>query len=1367
MKNKLGFKSMKTRLTCWFFIVALLPLITIIIINGFQRVNAIKKREFNKLTAIRDLKANQVNEWLNEKIGDIKTISTSFILREYLENISINKDRPINNKNDIIKLGKERLKSFFDNYKDYYNIYIIDPISKKIVLSINETMEQQDVSRDPQFSQLLKSTDIYISDIHFSKIINRPSMTFSIPIRCLYHNGKHIVGILVTEINLDKTLYNLLLDRTGMGETGETLIVDSNATALTELRWHKKAPLKLKIKAKPSILASQGETDIIEAMDYRDEKVLAAYTYIPRTKWGFITKQDQKEIYKPIRLMLINILILLSLSIIIVYLISFLVSRKITMPIIEMSKVAEKIQKGNFSIRNNIITKDELSILALSFNKMANSMESRINVEEGISELNKIMIFSNKLSNFSNELIKKLLEKTNSNLGVFYLLNEAGDKFEHLTSIGANPELFEKFDAKNCEAGLGQAIAKKEIFHEKDIPKDTIYKYRTIAGTAICREIITIPVLVNDKVIAIISLASINKYSDECLAIVNQIRIGINIAFSNIIANEKTRHLLDEINIKNDELQIQAEELKASNEELKFQAEEIKAQKHMVEEATKLKSEFLSNMSHELRTPLNSILVLSQGLLSTNAMAFSKKEKEYIEIIERNGRNLLKLINDILDISKIEVGKIDINNTYFQLKELIEAGLSSIRPLAEEKKLKINYSIAKNIPMIYSDLDKLKQVFINITGNAIKFTEKGSITIDAGIEEKQVYIKISDTGIGIKEEYLTNIFDEFRQVDGTTTRKFEGTGLGLSISKKLMNLIDGDIIVQSTYGKGSNFTMIFPFETMAEIKQEIVNNSYKYSIESTKKTILIIEDEPKSADIISDYLTKQDYNTIITNNGKKAIELAKKIHPYAITLDVIMPEMDGWEVLSKLKQLKETMDIPVIIISISDDAGTGFALGASGYLIKPVYKEQLLSEINKIKKFEYVKTIMIVDDKKVERDFIEKILKEQGYNTISIENGKKALEELTTTIPDILLLDLLMPGMDGFDVLEDIRKREALKNLAVIIITAKDLTKKEKDFLHKKANDIIIKSGISKDNILNTTKKILKKFNESYETEKVLLVEDNKDAVIQIIDVMEEIGINVEIAYSGKEALEKIDSFIPTGVILDLMMPGIDGFEVLKSIRLKHQTRTIPILILTAKELTKEDYMILKTNNIQQLIIKGSLDRKELKFKIENLFKTSMTSMNNKKSYSKSVIEYEKTDEQSDFNDSKINGNEKENKFHTKKKILIIEDNLDNLTSLKFLLEGLNCKIISATEGVSGFKKAISEDPDIILLDMQLPIKNGFKIVKEFKENDKLKDIPVIAITAMAMKRDRERIIKAGCNDYLSKPMEKDTLIEVINKYIR
>ena len=1131
--NRFQFKSIRIRLTFWFFIIAILPLTIAVVVTYVQRVSVIEARTFDKLKAIRDLKVQQLEKWFEERNGDINTLSIAFEIRA-LEGVF--KQLKSSSEQEIIRQNAQGLlNGILFHYNAYTEIFIIDAKTGNIKISTNPASVGLSKASDPYFTVPLATGESFIKDIYSSRTTNSPAMTFSIPVFSVSRETE-IIGILVARIDLENSLYSLLLNRTGLGETGETLIVNSDVIALNELRWFDNAPLKLKIPANAALSAAQGETGISETTDYRGENVLAAYTYIKEPGWGFVCKQDIRELNAPIRDLVRNFVILITMSIVLIFLTATGVAKSTSRPVINMTKVSKNIQEGDFSIRNELRETDELGFLAETFNKMADTIESRINIQKGVSGISNTVIGKAGLKEYGSELLKYLMELTGSNLSAFYILEEKNNTFTHLTSIGAGQALLEPFSAVNPEGEFGNVVSTKKIFHLKEIPVDTIFKFKTVAGVAIPREILAIPIMVENRVLAIISLAKLDTFSPESLDIINQSWIAINTSYANLFASEQIKNLADELQQKNielqgqaAELQSQAEELQQSSEELQEQNLELDMQKTQVEEANRLKSEFLSNMSHELRTPLNSIMALSSVLLMRTKNKLTDDEFNYIEVVERNGKQLLKLINDILDLAKIEAGKMDIQPKFVLLDSMLNVVKENLQPIADEKKITLKLTIQKKLPNIETDEIRLHQAFSNIIGNSVKFTEKGGVDIFVRFDAEKVYIEVKDTGIGISEETIPHIFEEFRQVDGSSSRKYEGTGLGLTIASKMIKTLGGDISVKSEIGTGSTFMISLPIKwpeklVLAEpvsFKQDVPiagENILQKNLDGSKTRILLVEDNEIAILQVKEVLESEGYFVDVASGGQEALDYLKHTIPDGIILDLMMPEIDGFQVLENIRSKGASRMVPVLILTAKDLSKQDLAklsvnniqqLITKGDVDKkemlfkvklmlrnvPVdegkIKEEQKNKIkeepeNKIKeelinqkagetgksKLAGLPTILVVEDNPDNILSIVAILKD-SYNILTAEDGEKGLLLAEQELPDLVLLDIMLPKMDGFEVVKKIRAGESTAKIPVIAITSKAMEGDRQKILDSGCDDYISKP-IDVAETMNKIKKCLR-----------------------------------------------------------------------------------------------------------------------------------------------------------------------------------------------------------------------------------------------------------------------------------------------------
>jgi signal transduction histidine kinase/CheY-like chemotaxis protein len=480
-------------------------------------------------------------------------------------------------------------------------------------------------------------------------------------------------------------------------------------------------------------------------------------------------------------------------------------------------------------------------------------------------------------------------------------------------------------------------------------------------------------------------------------------------------------------------------ELAAANKELELQNREV-------ERATQLKSQFLASMSHELRTPLNAILGFSELLSRELPITKTDKYKRWTEHIVQGGKHLLQLINDVLDLSKIEAGHIQLNLETFSVEGAIPEVLSNIRQLAMAKRIQVNVQSDPDVK-VYADRIRFKQILYNLLSNAVKFTpEAGSIKLNIARDDRSAHISVTDTGIGIRPEDQKVVFDEFRQVGKTTRGVTEGTGLGLAITKRLVEQQSGTIAVSSELGKGSKFTFTLPLSEGATETQP--NTSAAGAVSGRKRPlVLVVDDETPSRELLVSYLAPEGYETATASSGAEALVKALELLPDAITLNMLMPGKNGWEILHRLKTTPATAAIPIVIVSIVDDKGRGFALGASEYLVKPVKKEVLLAALKKHLGNNGPFKVLVVDDEDTSLQLASQVLESAGYVPLLARSGGEGLDLLTKNAVDAMVLDLMMPEMDGFEMLRKVKDSPSTRDLPVFVLTAKDLTAADKDFL--------------------------------------------------------------------------------------------------------------------------------------------------------------------------------------------------------------------------------------------------------------------------------------------------------------------------------
>lgn len=773
------------------------------------------------------------------------------------------------------------------------------------------------------------------------------------------------------------------------------------------------------------------------------------------------------------RQLTIIVTLVLALTILIVY----LLIRSIRHPIEEISLATRQFMEGETSARSSYQSQNEFGQLSASFNNLADTIETELMLKEQAASLAGVMLREDDAHKFCHALLTSLLGYTGAQMGAFYLLNVGKTAFDHFESVGINKEGRKSFSALDFEGQFGAALASGQLQHIIGIPEGTNFVFSTVSGDLAPRELITIPIVSGNETVAVISLATMNSFSQHTLRLLHMILSTLSARVDGILAYQKVITFAQQLELQNRELEVQKKELSMQTNELTGQNIELEMQKKQLDEANRMKTSFLSNMSHELRTPLNSVIALS-GVLSRRLMGkLPEEEHSYLDVIERNGKQLLLLINDILDLSRIESGYEEIEIKRFNVNELIHTLVEMIEAQAKQKGIYLRYFAQEDLPLIDSDYDKCYHILQNLVSNALKFTEEGGIDIQAEVKGKKIQIIVRDTGIGIEKEHLPHIFDEFRQADSSNSRKYGGTGLGLAIAKRYANMLGGSITVESTPGKGSSFILNLPLmgengETHnskeVELKATVPANFIQPKEENTNKTILLVEDANAIIIQMKDMLAAQGYNIMVAHNGADALEqIANKV-PDAMILDLMMPGVDGFEVLKHVREQEKTQQLPVIILTAKyitkdelaflksngilqliqkGDINKDQLLAAVRGMMTPKVKEPIVTEKKqpRIKK-PGTKLILVVEDNPDNMLTIKALL-EDNYNIIEAEDGLVVTELALLHQPDLILMDIALPGMNGIETLAQLRKAESLQHIPVIAVSASAMKGDQEDFI--------------------------------------------------------------------------------------------------------------------------------------------------------------------------------------------------------------------------------------------------------------------------------------------------------------------------------
>ncbi len=509
----------------------------------------------------------------------------------------------------------------------------------------------------------------------------------------------------------------------------------------------------------------------------------------------------------------------------------------------------------------------------------------------------------------------------------------------------------------------------------------------------------------------------------------------------------------------------------------KLYEESLRDATRAAESANRTKSTFLANMSHELRTPLNAIIGYSE-MLEEEAQDLALKDFVVdLRKIQTAGKHLLALINDVLDLSKIEAGKAELFIERFPIEGMVRDVIATVFPLIEKKANRLDLRLPRGLGDLTADLTRTRQVLFNLLSNAAKFTEKGTITFEAIVESspsgEMIIFKISDTGIGMTGDQLPRIFEPFVQADASTTKQFGGTGLGLTICRTFCRMMGGEITVESEHGKGSTFTVRLPREVKA--RREVAESALKPEKPKVREkaagkhgpnTVLAIDDDPAVHDLLTNYLEKDGFEVVSALSGEEGLRLVKEVKPIVITLDIFMPGMDGWAVLGALKADPETASIPVVLITIEENRNLGFTLGASDYLVKPVSRVQLFETLRKYRHGRITGRVLVVEDENATRELMVRFIRKEGWDVAEAGNGREALDRVAEHKPDLIFLDLMMPVMDGFEFIRELRANVEYHSIPIVVVTAKDLTPQEREWLNGDVSRVFRKGTFSRDELM-------------------------------------------------------------------------------------------------------------------------------------------------------------------------------------------------------------------------------------------------------------------------------------------------------------
>ncbi|MGZ6582102.1 MAG: response regulator, partial [Gaiellaceae bacterium] len=940
-----------------------------------------------------------------------------------------------------------------------------------------------------------------------------------------------------------------------------------------------------------------------------------------------------------------------------------------------IADVSTAVTQGDLTRSITVEASGEIAELKDNINTMIGNLRETTDVNAQQDWLNtNLARFSSMLqgqrdvAEVSRLIMSELTPLVGGQHGAFFLMETPEDQAPQLRMIASYAYRKRKNVPTRFEIGeslVGQAALERKSILLTQAPDDYIAISSGLGETAPVN-LVVLPVLFEEQVMGVIELASLEPFNETQLAFLDQLSETIGIVLNTILATMRTEELLlqsqgltQELQAQSEELQAQRDELERANRELEEQAKNLRASEELLQQqqeelqqtneeleekaqlleeqnariakargaleekaeqlalTSKYKSEFLANMSHELRTPLNSLLILAKLLTDNSDGNLTEKQIEFARTIHSAGSDLLELINDILDLSKVEAGKMEVSPADVPLISIAERVEQSFAAVAEQKSLEFSCTVADGLPdTIWTDEQRLQQVLKNLLATAFKFTDEGRV--DLRIEpaaDGRIAFAVGDTGIGIAGDKLKLIFEAFQQADGTTSRRYGGTGLGLSISREIARLLGGEITVTSRPGQGSTFALLLPprmpdhdepedealpfaadSPLAAEVEELDLDPALllpgevpddRDEVQEGDRVVLIVEDDPDFARTELEIARERGFKGIVALRGDIGLALAREYRPDAIVLDMSLPVQDGWTVLDRLKRMPQTRHIPVHIVSATDRPQHALRAGAVAVLEKPVSKAELDDAFTSIAAFvdRGVRNLLVVEDDDTERGaIVELVGGGEDVAVTAVASSEEALAALEDTRFDCMVLDLKLPKMSGFNLLENVKEDERFRQLPVIVYTGRELTRNEERRLKKYAEAIVVKDVRSPERLLDETalflhrvesklpeekRRMLEQLHSTdavFEGKKVLVVDDDVRNSFALAAVLEEHGMSVTYAENGLEAIERLGEHPDVDLVLmDIMMPELDGYEAMQRIRRQERFAKLPIISLTAK----------------------------------------------------------------------------------------------------------------------------------------------------------------------------------------------------------
>lgn len=1284
----------------------LLSFIPLLVAGWFSYHNAhssLLKKEVNSLQTALSLRSLYFESYFQERLNDLvlqADLSENIFLLKELQAIYSKKKLPLARfvkSYDFIRIITEYSQDLqdFKERAGYSDIYLID-IEGNILFSVAADEDlgtnlfhgpHRETELATVYRLAIETGHPLCSDLALYGPAGKEKTLFTAQLM-VDESGEEI-GVLVMQIKLQK-INDLMADISGLGETGQVFLVGNDGILRSNLRnakskqvlsspinnvlvtqWLEREEVRHSVSHDKKDLVS-GNYEGVIYMGQSGNNVLGISTDLDSLgqydmHWLMIAEIDEAEALAAannLRSMLITIF---SITVALILLIAAFLTRRMIMPLLNLTAWAKQISAGDLAIRKMNPPSNEIGTLYQAVSDMVGSLREMIKIKDrqdwlktGETGLNKEMRGEGSTDTVGQNIISYLCQYLDLPVGAFFAYEN--DKLCFTAGYACKLNYADGAEFVLGEGLVGQVAQDRKKIYLQNVPENYLnLEIRSGLGALPPQTLLLLPLVCENRVQGVLEFGSNRFLTEEEINFLEHISESAAIAIQSANSRQQLHDFLQQTQDQAEELQAREEELTVNNRELerankelertgaeleehssllqdqavqlKRQQEILKERNKKIELSNKYKSEFMANMSHELRTPLNSILLLSSLMADNKNNDLSEGDVESVKTINKAGNDLLNLINEVLDLAKVESGRMEIEVEDVKIDSIIHNMRHLFQPICENNGIEYRLTIDDEFPQSFrTDQSRLEQILKNFLSNSCKFTKKGGISLRMsrvkGLETEllsslpenfrapqYLAFSVTDTGVGIAKEKQDLIFEAFHQEDGGTRRQYGGTGLGLSISREIAKYLGGHIALTSEPGHGSTFALIVPEQSVgvasndnAEkvVSQKKGKKSFSHApetvpaqkvapyvvddrknIQDDDKILLIIDDDPDFAKIVLNMAREQQFKVLVAENGESGLQLADLHQISAIVLDIELPGMSGWSVLSRLKESSATRHIPVHVISASDRDSEALKMGALNFLTKPVDARVLyeaLAELKNVGTFRRKKLLIVEDDASLSQA-LNKFFMSDDIELFHADSGAQALAALKDTIPDCVILDLGLPDMDGEYLLQNIQEMEDLHKIPIIVYTGRDLTSSQKALLDQYSRKTIMKDGgssyerllaeitlfmhrVEKD-LPAKHQEIIQNFynrEDIFIGKKILLVDDDMRNVFSLRKILADKSMKVVVAKHGQEALEQLKNNPDVNLVLmDIMMPVMDGFEAMAKIRQKDKFKKLPIIALTAK----------------------------------------------------------------------------------------------------------------------------------------------------------------------------------------------------------